>query len=70
MEIFGDGTDYGYALAVDEEADDFYDVEESSSKKPIKITDIYEPGEIQAKMLTEEDEIIRMTDVPERMQVI
>ena len=37
--------------------------------KEVKLTDVYEPSEIASKMLTEKDDIIRMRDVPERMQV-
>jgi hypothetical protein len=38
-------------------------------KAEVKLTDLYEPSEIHAKMLTEEDEVIRIKDIPERYQV-
>lgn len=60
-EVFGDGTDYAFALE-DEDAED--ELEESVSLKTI-----FEPSELKDKMLTEEDEIIRITDEPERMQL-
>lgn len=37
--------------------------------KEVKLKDVYEPAVIAQKMLTEGDEIIRMTDIPERYQV-
>ena len=37
--------------------------------KEIKLSDLYEPGVIAQKMLTEDDEIIRSTDTPERYQI-
>ncbi|KAJ3050953.1 Transcription elongation factor spt6, partial [Rhizophlyctis rosea] len=36
--------------------------------KELKLTDVYEPSEIAAKMMTEEDDRIRSTDLPERFQ--
>lgn len=43
----------------------------SAIKKPkeVKLKDLYEPGVIAQKMLTEEDEVIRSIDIPERYQV-
>lgn len=43
--------------------------ETAQRPKDIKLTDVYEPSEIASKMLTEKDDIIRMRDIPERMQV-
>ncbi|KAJ3244632.1 Transcription elongation factor spt6 [Chytriomyces hyalinus] len=77
-DLFGDGSDYDYALIqrdmskvrldavdLDNEDDDY----ETESKKPVKLTDIYEPSEIAERMLTDEDEVIRLKDVPERFQL-
>lgn len=38
--------------------------------KEVRLKDVYEPAVIAQRMLTEEDEIIRMTDIPERYQVL
>jgi transcription elongation factor SPT6 len=62
-ELFGTGDDYPHALGLQLD-----DGEESTQKKEITIKDVYEPSEIQAKMLTEQDELIRIRDVPERFQ--
>ncbi|EEB09464.1 transcription elongation factor Spt6 [Schizosaccharomyces japonicus yFS275] len=60
-EVFGDGTDYAFALE-DE------DVEEETQEQ-VSLKTIFEPSELKDKLLTEEDEIIRITDEPERMQL-
>ncbi len=49
--------------------DDDDKAETAQRPKDIKLTDVYEPSEIASKMLTEKDDIIRMRDIPERMQV-
>lgn len=45
---------------------------ESVHQKPkeVKLTDVYEPSEIASKMLTEKDDLIRIRDIPERLQVL
>lgn len=47
------------------------DDESIAFKKPkeVKLKDVYEPGVIAQKMLTEEDEVIRGVDIPERYQI-
>lgn len=87
VEIFGDGTDYDWALAPpgQEEGSEpnATDTLQSSSTRTKgvdgaakksrstgnKLTDVYEPSEIKAKLLTEEDETVRIQDIPERFQV-
>ena len=69
QDIFGDGSDYAYALKSSGNNAELYDFEEPEEKPEIKLTDLYEPAEIAEKLLTEEDEIIRIKDVPERFQV-
>eukprot|EP00127_Corallochytrium_limacisporum_P005033 Clim_evm29s197 gene=Clim_evmTU29s197 len=39
------------------------------AKKKMHLTEIYEPAVLEKKMLTEKDDVIRMSDVPERMQL-
>jgi transcription elongation factor SPT6 len=75
-DLFGDGSDYQWALDLDKmNIDDNGDMDASPvdgyhvEKPEIKLTDLYEPSEIHAKMLTEEDEVIRIKDIPERYQV-
>ncbi|KAG8966029.1 Transcription elongation factor spt6 [Tulasnella sp. 419] len=65
FEVFGDGRDYEWALDGDEGADDI----EELAKPEMKYTDVFEPSEIKARHLTEEDDIIRINDIPERMQL-
>ncbi|ORY42146.1 hypothetical protein BCR33DRAFT_698681 [Rhizoclosmatium globosum] len=77
QDLFGDGSDYDYALYVQEgqgkkksKYDDDYDEPIREEKKAVKLTDIYEPSEIASRHLTEEDEVIRLKDVPERFQLL
>ncbi len=84
-DLFGDGTDYAFAMYENQsEAADLMDIEDGNedledgeeqltTRKPakeVRLKDVYEPAVIAQRMLTEEDEIIRMTDIPERYQVI
>ncbi|KAJ3413177.1 Transcription elongation factor spt6 [Chytridiales sp. JEL 0842] len=77
QDLFGDGSDYAYAMKTNDEDDaavvpmdeDYEGIRDSPKKKAIKITDIYEPSEIAARMLTEEDEAIKIRDAPERIQI-
>ncbi|KAI0035919.1 transcription elongation factor SPT6 [Vararia minispora EC-137] len=62
-EVFGDGHDYDWALGDDEE-----DVHEDLPKET-NYHDVFEPSEIRARHLTEDDDIIRAQDIPERMQL-
>ncbi|KZT70155.1 transcription elongation factor Spt6 [Daedalea quercina L-15889] len=64
QEVFGDGHEYDWALVDDEEV-----VYEETQKPEMKYQDVFEPSEISARMLTEDDDIIRGTDIPERMQL-
>ncbi|KAI0748143.1 transcription elongation factor SPT6 [Daedaleopsis nitida] len=64
-EVFGDGHDYDWALVDDEEVG----YEEEQVKPEMKYQDVFEPSEIRARMLTEDDDIIRAQDIPERMQL-
>ncbi|KAI9139748.1 SH2 domain-containing protein [Paraphysoderma sedebokerense] len=77
LDIFGDGTDYDWAYnaqTVDEvefgrEDEDFeFDAARKKVSK-ISLEDVFEPGEVREKFMTERDEAIRITDVPERMQL-
>ncbi|KAL1310467.1 hypothetical protein AAFC00_000760 [Neodothiora populina] len=65
MAAFGDGTEYDWALQLQEEADD----EQDGLDKPLELKDVFEPSQLVDRMLTEEDDIIRKADVPERYQI-
>ncbi|KAI9292878.1 hypothetical protein K502DRAFT_62729 [Neoconidiobolus thromboides FSU 785] len=63
IEIFGDGTDYNYAM-FDPDV-----VRESNKEAPqTALQAAFEPAELAERMMTEQDEIIRNMDMPERMQ--
>ncbi|KAF7304824.1 Transcription elongation factor Spt6 [Mycena kentingensis (nom. inval.)] len=64
FDVFGDGRDYDYALDDD-------DANEGEYQKPeAKFGDVFEPTAIRSLFLTEDDDVIRVTDIPERIQVI
>lgn len=63
-EIFGDGEDYQWALDLEEQDEE----EEQEGPGVPKLTDVFEKTELKERMLTEEDNIVRVTDVPERYQ--
>ncbi|KAF9319264.1 Transcription elongation factor spt6, partial [Linnemannia elongata] len=62
--VFGDGEDYAYALSKENGEVLFND---PSSETHLK--DVFEPGVLAEKMLTHADDILRLKDVPERMQM-
>lgn len=62
---FGDGTDYDFALEKEEEADE----EEAEKDKHLDLKDVFEPSQLAEKMLTDEDNVIRNVDEPERHQL-
>ncbi|RCI00227.1 Transcription elongation factor spt6, partial [Rhizopus stolonifer] len=61
-DIFGDGGDYEWAM---------YNEEDESTKKDREpqLADIFEPSELSERMMTEQDDEIRLRDVPERLQM-
>ncbi|KAI9714051.1 MAG: Transcription elongation factor spt6 [Bogoriella megaspora] len=62
---FGDGTEYDWALELQEAMDE----EQQDPDKPLELKDVFEPSQLAEKMLTDEDNEIRNTDVPERFQL-
>ncbi|KAI0243761.1 Transcription elongation factor spt6 [Massospora cicadina] len=62
LEIFGDGADYEYAM---HEPVPSRSIDEAG---PAGLQSAFEPGELEARMLTSQDEMITQMDVPERMQ--
>ncbi|KAF8447735.1 SH2 domain-containing protein [Boletus edulis BED1] len=63
-DVFGDGHEYDWALEGDDELES-----EERLKPEMKYQDVFEPSEIRARMLTEDDDLIRAQDIPERMQL-
>ncbi|KAI9657626.1 MAG: Transcription elongation factor spt6 [Bathelium mastoideum] len=62
---FGDGTEYDWALELQDQMDE----EQQDPDKPLELKDVFEPSQLAEKMLTDEDNEIRNTDVPERFQI-
>ncbi|KAJ2474519.1 Transcription elongation factor spt6 [Coemansia sp. RSA 2322] len=60
QDIFGDGEEYAFAMeAAAGEAD---------AGRERTLADVFEPAELEAKMMTQRDDDIRATDIPERIQ--
>ncbi|KAK9479114.1 SH2 domain-containing protein [Lipomyces japonicus] len=67
FEIFGDGEEYAWALeAEDEEAGEDYAEEQQAAE----LKDVFEPSELAERLLTDEDNAIRVRDEPERFQIM
>ncbi|KAF2707850.1 transcription elongation factor Spt6 [Pleomassaria siparia CBS 279.74] len=60
---FGDGTDYNWALDL-QDADDAV-----GEEKELQLKDVFEPAQLAERLLTDEDNIIREVDIPERVQI-
>ncbi|KAH7107505.1 SH2 domain-containing protein [Auriculariales sp. MPI-PUGE-AT-0066] len=67
VEVFGDGGDYEWALDLDEDGNE---VKHQPRKENLRLQDVFEPSEIKARLLTEDDDLIRSQDIPERMQML
>lgn len=57
FEVFGNGTEYDWALPLDE-----------PFINPISLDEVFEHSELKQRMLTNNDNLIRMIDIPERYQ--
>ena len=73
-EAFGTGDEYDWALGLQEEeaggqqrGADLDDADMMT--KAIELKDVFEPSQLAERMLTDEDNIIRSTDEPERFQI-
>ncbi|THC90801.1 hypothetical protein EYZ11_009737 [Aspergillus tanneri] len=62
---FGDGDDYYFALALEDQEQE----QEVDEDKHLDLKDVFEPSQLAEKMLTEEDNQIRLLDEPERHQI-
>ncbi|KAI8392925.1 Helix-hairpin-helix motif [Nakaseomyces glabratus] len=79
-DVFGDGHDYDWALEIENEELEGGDINEQSeefdeetgmtksSKKKISLQDIYDLQDLKKNLMTDEDMLIRKTDIPERYQ--
>ncbi|KAG0135967.1 putative transcription elongation factor spt6 [Tuber indicum] len=64
-DIFGRGDEYDFALVTEDDPEQ----EEESREKELELKDVFEPSELAERMLTDEDNVIRQTDEPERFQL-
>ncbi|RDH31455.1 transcription elongation factor SPT6 [Aspergillus welwitschiae] len=62
---FGDGNEYLFALEMEEQEQE----QEVDEEKHLDLKDVFEPSQLAEKMLTEEDNQIRLLDEPERHQI-
>jgi transcription elongation factor SPT6 len=64
-DVFGTGHEYDWALSGEEE-----DAPEEKEKPDMRVQDVFEPSVIREKMMTDDDDLIRAQDVPERLQLL
>jgi len=62
--IFGNGDDYDWALALEEEAE-----AREAADHNLELKDVFEPSQLVERMLTDDDNLIRWADEPERFQL-
>ncbi|KAJ2794587.1 Transcription elongation factor spt6, partial [Coemansia furcata] len=60
QDIFGDGEEYAFAMEASQARPEAYER---------TLADVFEPAELEAKMMTQQDDDIRTTDIPERIQM-
>lgn len=63
FEVFGNGAEYDWALEAQEIED-----EGNNEQEPTALDEVFEHSELKDRMLTEEDNMIRIIDIPERFQ--
>lgn len=64
FEVFGSGNEYDWAL----EAQEIEDDGNGENLEPTNLDEVFEHAELKDRMLTEEDNLIRIIDIPERYQ--
>lgn len=64
FEVFGSGNEYDWAL----EAQEIEDDGNAETLEPTTLDEVFEHAELKERMLTEEDNLIRIIDIPERYQ--
>lgn len=65
FEVFGNGAEYEWALDAQEMEDEN---REAASGEPTTLDEVFEHLELKERMLTEEDNLVRIIDIPERYQ--
>ena len=73
-DVFGTGDEYYFALVREQQEEDLegraQDPDDPDSfPKMIELKDVFEPSQLEEKMLTDADNLIRTTDQPERFQI-
>ncbi|KAJ1659646.1 Transcription elongation factor spt6 [Dispira simplex] len=72
-DVFGDGTDYAYAMGAEPERDAYQaraaSDEDEVGPPELQLKDVFEPAELEQKMMTDKDNEIRARDIPERFQI-
>lgn len=63
FEVFGNGGEYEWALEAQEIED-----EGNNDQEPTALDEVFEHAELKDRMLTEEDNLVRIIDIPERFQ--
>ncbi|KAG2732288.1 hypothetical protein G9P44_004705 [Scheffersomyces stipitis] len=64
FEVFGNGAEYEWAL----DAQEMEDEGNGEAMEPTSLDEVFEHSELKERMLTEEDNLIRIIDIPERYQ--
>ncbi|KAK0635152.1 SH2 domain-containing protein [Bombardia bombarda] len=62
--IFGNGEEYDWALQLEDEEED-----REREEQTIELKDVFEPSQLTEKLLTDDDNEIRINDDPERFQL-
>jgi transcription elongation factor SPT6 len=62
--IFSGSTEYEWALAMEDDI-----LNQSKQEQGIELKDVFEPSQLAERMMTDEDNVIRVTDEPERFQL-
>ncbi|CAK1356684.1 unnamed protein product [Cercospora beticola] len=65
MNAFGDGQEFVWALEAEKDRNE----ESIDPDKPLELKDVFEPSQLEERMLTDKDNEIRLNDVPERFQL-
>nr|ODN87881.1 transcription elongation factor SPT6 [Cryptococcus depauperatus CBS 7841] len=66
--VFGDGADYDWAL--EGEGGMELDEDAEMAKKDLRLEDVFDPAEIKARRLQDEDRAVASADRPERHQIV
>ncbi|WVW82891.1 transcription elongation factor SPT6 [Kwoniella bestiolae CBS 10118] len=66
--VFGDGQEYDWALEGEDGMD--LDEDEEAARKDLRLEDVFDPAEIKARRLQDEDRAIANNDRPERHQLV